>query len=364
MKINRIFFLLFIISFLILSTIKGWVPKHKRKKEYIPHAAVDQGIQIVVVTSKDGISINLRRITYAIHKLKGKKWGLTYFESNHDSNQKIAFCLFDFILYEHDSNRKCVQLTEFSDIRLETCHFSSRGPFDINPWMLVGTNWNLPQLDRSRASIPLHRAFRYDVNSTDNCILPSRIGKIHHSFKLKDTLLDKARLMIKQLFIDDSTIQNVDGILQKKNPIYFAFHWRRGDQLTNLMKCKKYNNPLVCDKSPEILLRRLKEIHPLWYIATDEKDISIRNSLTDGLPGLTIRLLPTTIINQEGPGSAFFMDIAMLSLAKRFYAVRFPSSSVRLVVEHFRKQVHNIPFHYNGDTVWLQEASEIDPYLT
>ena len=367
MTFNLILLFLMILLVINITNIASQKIKNKKRKKIIANEEtifknkVDlDASPVVIVTNREGISNNMRRIAYVINKIgDNRKWGLTYFESRFQDVSQW-FCLFDFIDLS-DQTASCIHLTEFSEIRLETCHFSALGPFDITPSMLDGLSWNLPQFERNKAAIPTHRPFNYSKYSNDMCVLPSKLGYIPDVFVLRKALIHKAKMMIKELFIDDYRVQSVEGVWSKRGPIYFAFHWRRGDQLTDPQRCKRFYNPLVCDATPEALLRRLKSIHPLWFIATDEKDPTIRNMLSDGLPGVTVRLLPLSVYQQEGFGSAFFLDIALQVLARRYYAVQYPVSDVRLLVEHFRRQWHHIPkllSQESGDTIWLDRFNE------
>ena len=121
----------------ITNLLSQKIKNRKKRKKIIAHEETTFKNKIeldtppvVIVTNREGISNNMRRIAYVINEIgDNRKWGLTYFESRYQDVSQW-FCLFDFIDLS-DQTPSCIHLTEFSEIRLETCHFSALGPFDI-----------------------------------------------------------------------------------------------------------------------------------------------------------------------------------------------------------------------------------------
>ena len=331
-------------------------------------AFVKDDISIIIVTSHEGLSNNLRRISSVLTRINFQSWGITPIYSPEHNTPEDTICLCDYFDCSL-SHGRCLTYNETKNIQSHTCKFAAREKGEIRPWMLLKSSWNFVEYDVSKKFLPKKMYPNGRINKMNTtCILPVHLGGIHHGLKVKQGVIDFSIILKKHIFFENVYI----------NKSYFSIHWRRGDQLTHPQRCIADFNPLVCSSNVTSFLQKLRKIHSVWYVGTNEMNNTIRTLLEEGLPGLTVRLLPDTYFtnsfinfNQSNhfekfyknenynmskttmfQNEAFIIDLVLMALSDKFYAIRKPMSSVHMLVEHVRKQLYHDK-HNKVKSFWL-----------
>ena len=103
---------------------------------------------IVIASSSEGISNNIRRISNTMQLLStiktdyNKTLVIPYFHTIHD-NEEDKYCLNEYI----DGIGICLNrdvMVKSRHLRLEKCYFTADKVSDIREWMLKKDTWNLP----------------------------------------------------------------------------------------------------------------------------------------------------------------------------------------------------------------------------
>ena len=123
MTFNLILLFLIILLVINITNIASQKIKNKKRKKIIANEEtifknkVDlDASPVVIVTNREGISNNMRRIAYVINEIgDNRRWGLTYFESRFQDVSQW-FCLFDFI----DLHASAKNILKTSAIQIKT----------------------------------------------------------------------------------------------------------------------------------------------------------------------------------------------------------------------------------------------------